>query len=557
MKSNFDFTFIKKIDLYGKQPEFYLKGNPKKVTWIGTILTIIYIIIYIVYFCYKLYRMINRVDFSFFDSYSETGEPPSIHVTNENFYIIFTMIDRVTGEPFIDETIYYAVANFKDNEEENIEVEPCNINKIGSKYKNLFEDYNLNKYYCLSKVNYTLIAYMNSFNIKIYPCKNTTENNNHCQSKEIIDKFLNGNDFVIKFEDILITPNNFNYPVKPRINELFTTIFKFFGQFLYIEMQLVDIETNKNIIGFDFLTKPEIQNHIKLDTLEIIPQPGYDLDNENNHYSACEIEIQLKDKILNEQRQYTQFFDVLGEVGGFMEAISSFFTLICSFIVDILYEQTIANNLFSFDLSKKIIIIKNKGNNSQVKNNENKAKQNGNIYELENLTSPSDINRNKNKYIIDDFTNRKINEKNNDNLTYNKKNKRNILDTNSYKNEKEYENYEKQSFKNNSKSNDSINFEKRTMDKLINDKENNNIINYIKLNNLLVHLGFFCVRKRKNVYNVLLNEVNNLIVDKLDILYIFKNMHLNEKNYGSIGCGNEIIKMSHECIKTLDKIIIK
>ena len=66
MKSNFDFTFIKKIDLYGKQPEFYLKGNPKKVTWIGTILTIIYIIIYIVYFCYKLYRMINRVDFFFF-----------------------------------------------------------------------------------------------------------------------------------------------------------------------------------------------------------------------------------------------------------------------------------------------------------------------------------------------------------------------------------------------------------------------------------------------------------------------------------------------------------
>ena len=58
--------------------------------------------------------------FSFFDSYSETGEPPSIHVTNENFYIIFTMIDRVTGEPFIDETIYYAVENFTDNVEENI-----------------------------------------------------------------------------------------------------------------------------------------------------------------------------------------------------------------------------------------------------------------------------------------------------------------------------------------------------------------------------------------------------------------------------------------------------
>ena len=554
---NFDLSFIKEIDLYGKQPEFYLKGKPKKATWIGTILTIIYIILYIVYFCYKLFRMLKREDTTFFDSYSDKEETPSIDITNENFNIIFSMIDRVTGEPFIDETVYYTVANFKDNEIEKIEVEPCNINKIGSKYKNLLDDYTLNKYYCLSKVNYTLIAYTNSFNIKIFPCKNTTENNNHCKPKEIINNLLNGNDFIIKFEDILITPNNFNYPTKPRINELFTTVFKFFGQFLYIEMQLVDIETNKNIIGFDFLTNPDTQNHIKLDTLEILPQPGYDLDDENNNYSACEIEIQLKDKILNEHRQYTQLFDVLGEVGGFMEIISSFFTLICSFIVDILYEQTIANNLFSFDLNKKIIIIKNKRKKFRIKNIEDVKKKNENIYQLDHLVSPSNSSRKKIKILIDDFTNSKIGGKKNENITCDQKNKRNSLDTNSYRNEKEFENYENQSFKNNSKSNAVIGPEKKIIDELFNDKENNNIINYIKLNKLLVHLGFCFVRKRKNVYNILLNEVNNLIVDKLDIFNIFKNMYINEKNQISIGYEKEIINMSNECIKKLNKIIIK
>ena len=127
---NFDLSFIKEIDLYGKQPEFYLKGKPKKATWIGTILTIIYIILYIVYFCYKLFRMLKREDTTFFDSYSDKEETPSIDITNENFNIIFSMIDRVTGDPFIDETVYYTVANFKDNEIEKIEVEPCNINKI-------------------------------------------------------------------------------------------------------------------------------------------------------------------------------------------------------------------------------------------------------------------------------------------------------------------------------------------------------------------------------------------------------------------------------------------
>ena len=516
---NFDLSFIKEIDLYGKQPEFYLKGKPKKATWIGTILTIIYIILYIVYFCYKLFRMLKREDTTFFDSYSDKEETPSIDITNENFNIIFSMIDRVTGEPFIDETVYYTVANFKDNEIEKIEVEPCNINKIGSKYKNLLDDYTLNKYYCLSKVNYTLIAYTNSFNIKIFPCKNTTENNNHCKPKEIINNLLNGNDFIIKFEDILITPNNFNYPTKPRINELFTTVFKFFGQFLYIEMQLVDIETNKNIIGFDFLTNPDTQNHIKLDTLEILPQPGYDLDDENNNYSACELEIQF-------------------------------------FIVDILYEQTIANNLFSFDLNKKIIIIKNKRKKFRIKNIENVKKKNENIYQLDHLVSPSNSSRKKIKILIDDFINCQVGGKKNENITYNQKNKRNSLD-NSYKNEKEFENYENQSFKNNSKSNAVIGPEKKIIDELFNDKENNNIINYIKLNKLLVHLGFCFVRKRKNVYNVLLNEVNNIIVDKLDIFNIFKNMYIKEKNQGSISSEKEIINMSHECIKKLNKIIIK
>ena len=40
-----------------------------------------------------------------------------------------------------------------------------------------------------------------------------------------------------------------------------------------------------------------------------------------------------------EKRQYVQLIDVLGEIGGFMEIIYSFFSLICSLIVDILYKK--------------------------------------------------------------------------------------------------------------------------------------------------------------------------------------------------------------------------
>ena len=43
-----------------------------------------------------------------------------------------------------------------------------------------------------------------------------------------------------------------------------------------------------------------------------------------------------------------------------MEVIFSLFKIISSFLTDYLYEQSLVNNLFSFDLDKKIITIKEK-----------------------------------------------------------------------------------------------------------------------------------------------------------------------------------------------------
>ena len=51
-----------------------------------------------------------------------------------------------------------------------------------------------------------------------------------------------------------------------------------------------------------------------------------------------------------------------------MEIIFSFFSAICSLIVDIIYENVITNNLFTFDIQKKkkFILIK-KGKNAVYK----------------------------------------------------------------------------------------------------------------------------------------------------------------------------------------------
>ena len=122
-------------------------------------------------------------------------------------------------------------------------------------------------------------------------------------------------------------------------------------------MQLVRIETSTNIIGFDFLTNPKIEEFMKFDREQVIPYPGFRI-GEKSTFPISIFEVLLNDKILLEKRQYVQLIDVLGEIGGLMEIIYSFFGVICSIIADFLYEKDITNNLFSFDIKNKLIIFK-------------------------------------------------------------------------------------------------------------------------------------------------------------------------------------------------------
>ena len=93
--------------------------------------------------------------------------------------------------------------------------------------------------------------------------------------------------------------------------------------------------------------------------------------------------IQLSAKVVTIKRTNTKLIDVLGDVGGVMEVLWSLFDIISMFITDLLYDIDIVNNLFSFDLDKKQVLIKKlkKENNANSTNNilyENKETINGN-----------------------------------------------------------------------------------------------------------------------------------------------------------------------------------
>ena len=539
--------FIKGIDLFGKEPELYIKGKTKQVTLIGRIFTAFYIIIYIIIFCYKIYRMFQRIDITFYDAYLNTDEIPNIKITNENFSLVFALFDEYE-EPFIDESIYYPKAFLIGEEDEDVKIDRCDLNYLSAEYKNVFSESEIYNYYCLTGINYSLKPYLNSLRIVLYPCRNTTENDYYCESKEFIDEYLNEKVFKILFQDIMLTPLNYKSPVKEKINLLNTQIYKSVRQYLYTQMQLVKIETSTNILGFDFLTNPKIEEFIKFDRELMLPYPAYDLYDEDFYYPLTIFEIQLNDKILLEKRQYIQLIDVLGEIGGLMEIIFSFFGLICSLIVDILYEKKLTNNLFSFNVSKKLILTKTQ-KNSVLKINKEITEEEKKLNDKNLSIFPFINNRKKKK---EKSLNIKIQD-----IT-SKNSSKSITIVNSFKNKIKKENIENLPIKNrpqDTNKNKEKFYNRDKISKTILKNKNNWIITNISLKDLFISRFYCCKGKKRKVYNLLLNESMEIIMEKLDIFNIFRNICSIEYSNNDLENNLDVIKMSEKCSSILSEII--
>ena len=252
-------------DAFSKEPELYFKGKPKKASALGFTLTIIYVSIFIGILIYKLIRMINRKDVKFYDSCTFLGEIPSIKLNNEDFYGGLALGIPNTLEPFVDETIYYPKAYFKVGHRvkntwnwdiKPIELEVCQIEKFGSKYREIFKEKPLNNLYCLKDVDGSLEGHLHyerySFiYIQIFPCINSTQNNNHCKPLEVIDSYLNDTFVSFYMQDVELTPNIYKEPVHVRDKEVNIKLSRHLFKEIRAFFQIINVETDQDLIGFD------------------------------------------------------------------------------------------------------------------------------------------------------------------------------------------------------------------------------------------------------------------------------------------------------------------
>jgi len=355
------------FDIYSRRLSFFYKNKEKIGSTFGFILTVLYIVISFILFLVYFINTIRRKEVTAADSTIYPIEIPSIEINNNLLYIAFGLEHPTKLTRYIDERIYYPKVFFIEKSKVDgefevssttfLKVERCNIKKFGDKYREVFGYKELNNSYCLQDFNVTLeggFKYdrMSLIKINIYPCINSTENNNHCKPKNIIDQYLTSTYFSILSKDIGLNPFNYSSPTISIYQDLYTTIDKSLLKEFIIYFGITEIDTDIGI--FANKMKKEIYLKYMKDF-----HSSFFL-NEEDYKSGKEIlnaEIRLGDSIHFQKRTYTKMSQVFSTTGGYMQVIYTFFGLIALLTKKISIEKKLLNSLFNFNIKKKKIIL--------------------------------------------------------------------------------------------------------------------------------------------------------------------------------------------------------
>ena len=565
---NVENDFLADFDLFGKQPELYYKGKSKKSTTLGIVLTVIYIALYITFLLYKLIRMFKRIDVTFYDSYTFKGLP-SIKLTNNEFYGGFGM------GGIVDERMYYLkveyVSKVKVNGEwvvntKELETEICQLDWFGADYRDVFANQPLKNYYCIKDVSgmslegYSNLERFSYFNVKFYPCIGFTKDGIECYDYLTKLKFFTVNTIELKIQDNDLNPEDYKKPVIRTEKDMNSPVFKDLYQLIYSYIQIVNIETDEDITGLNFFTDTiRKEQYMKYESSFLIASPLFYGDILQTGGPICDVTLQLSSKVLTQKRQYIQLIDVLGDVGGLMEILLTLLNIISSFITEVLYDISLVNDLFLFDLDKKLVVFnhKIKINKSfdernittdQLKTENNNKIENPKEFENQKIIEiTSKENLNELKTLTIDETKRKAKK-----TKYTYRNARNPRPFNEINNNNGTnklvleENINVISIENKNK-NDELPTD-RTSKSL-----NENKLKSIYINNWII-CCFCCINRKKNINKALFEEGSRILTQRLDVVNMFNHFYIMELMQKNMGIEPKEMRMSDICKNAIQMV---
>ena len=409
------YSQIGDLDIFAKKLGLFYNGREKIGSAFGLTLTIIYILASFFIFIYYTLSIIKKEELQVNDSTEYSSDVPYINLNNSDlFYFAFGVENAENASRFVDETIYRARAvyyygkkntsggAFNTIEYRDLKIEKCKVEKFGKNYQHLFTKGEFDDSYCVSNFDLALTGgfiydQFSCIRILIYPCYNTSKNNNHCKPQEEIDKVLAGGYFSILLKDIGLNPNNHSYPILPTIQDFYTTISKDFYKDVIFNYEITDVISDDGI----FYEKKKTERYLKYDRIK----ESFYLRNDTEYYykgkSICKIEIRLSDNIHVQRRIYKKFSSALSTTGGYMQMIYTIFMLLSLIPNQFKLETIIVNGLLKLSASNKEANLSiqyhlNKENNRNSRNS-NIIIDNGNSFlnrRIQNSNWNSNINMN-------------------------------------------------------------------------------------------------------------------------------------------------------------------
>ena len=355
-------------DIYSKPIGFFFNNNDKIGTNFGLFLTSLYILISLFLFIYYLCYTIKRSNMTVYDSSTFSQDIPIANINPFSLYFAFGLEDPKTSNRFIDETIYFPKLLFFEREKVNgefhtvkrieLESEPCQEEKFGEEYNHMIIPGELNNSYCMKDFNLTLAGgyKFNKFSylrIRIYPCINNTDNNNHCKPQEVIDNYLSGGYISILTKDIGLNPNNISFPVIYNLQDLYTTIDKSMYRDFILYYGITEVRSDMGL----FFENIEIKKYLQFRK----QFQSFYFRNESEYYEGkaiCSIDFRLDDLIYTQNRKYSKLQETFSIIGGYMQLASTVFSLISFMTNRIIPELKILNGIFKYNLSEKKLMMK-------------------------------------------------------------------------------------------------------------------------------------------------------------------------------------------------------
>ena len=411
------------VDIYAKKLGLFHKKKEKISSYFGFVLTLLYVTISLTIFIIYTVKTFKHADLQSNDSTIYSQEVPNINLNNSDLlYFAFAVEIPSSAARFIDETIYTVKAVYYDStknedgvfiekELRELKVERCKQEKFGKNYQHLFTKGEFNNSYCIS--NFDCILHggfiydkLSLIRLDIFPCKNSSENNNHCKPQEIIDQYLAGGYFSLLLKDVGLNPSNYSFPILPTLQDIYTTISKQFFRDVIIYYEITEIRTDSGIFFEDISSKRFLRFYKSVESIFLRSEESY-----YNGESIMGIQIRLSDNIHVQNRVYKKMHNVFATAGGYMQMLNTIFSLLIIIPNRFFYDNIIINNLFDFDKNNNRIISKTKIDHNYSRRRKSIDMEGFKKELSNNINLKLKINNKEDKFVQDSKSEKKYNPK--------------------------------------------------------------------------------------------------------------------------------------------------